>query len=96
MTRKDLSKLMLRAWEMFRTTGKAFAVCLAKAWALYRLTKRMRSGIVVFCYEKADGTLRRAKVLCRVLRRLSKDRGQNPLKPFVTTTLRPEDFGRSE
>lgn len=61
MTRKDLSKLMLRAWEMFRTTGKAFAVCLAKAWALYRLTKRMRTGVVAFCYEKADGTLRRAK-----------------------------------
>ena len=61
MTRKDLSKLMLRAWEMFRTTGKAFAVCLAKAWALYRLTKRMRAGVITFCYEKSDGTMWLAK-----------------------------------
>lgn len=60
MTRKDLSKLMLRAWEMFRTTGKAFAVCLAKAWALWRLTRQMRAGVVRFAYEKADGSLRKA------------------------------------
>ena len=60
MTRKDLSKLMLRAWGMFRTTGKAFAVCLAKAWALYRLAIRMRAGVVRFAYEKADGSLRKA------------------------------------
>lgn len=51
---------MRRAWTLFRSTGKAFAVCLSKAWALYRLTKRMRAGIVRFAYEKADGTLRKA------------------------------------
>lgn len=96
MTRKDLSKLMLRAWEMFRTTGKAFAVCLAKAWALYRLTNRMRTGVVAFCYEKADGTLRRAKGTLQGVASLVKGSGQNPLKPFVTSTLRPEDFGHSD
>ena len=51
---------MRRAWHLFRSTGKAFAVCLSKAWQLYRLTKRMRAGVVRFAYEKADGTLRKA------------------------------------
>ena len=48
------------AWRLFRLTGKAFAVCLSRAWALYRLTKRMRAGVVRFAYEKADGSLRKA------------------------------------
>lgn len=52
--------IMRRAWQIARATGKAFAVALSKAWALYRLTKRMRAGVVRFAYEKTDGTLRRA------------------------------------
>lgn len=60
MRRTDLSNIMRRAWQICRTTGKAFAVCLSRAWALYRLTKRMRAGVVRFAYEKADGTLRKA------------------------------------
>lgn len=51
---------MRRAWQIVRATGKAFAVALSKAWALYRLTKQMRAGVVRFAYEKANGTLRRA------------------------------------
>ena len=44
-----------------RTTGKAFAVCLSKAWALYRLSKKMTTQReVAFTYEKKDGTLRKA------------------------------------
>ena len=49
---------MRRAWTIARTTGKAFNICLVKAWSLYRLTQRMRAGVVRFAYEKADGTLR--------------------------------------
>ena len=60
MKRTDLSIIMRRAWQIARSTGKAFAVCLSKAWALYRLTKQMRGGVVRFAYEKADGTLRKA------------------------------------
>ncbi len=60
MTRRDLQTIMRRSWQICRTTGKAFAVCLSRAWALYRLTKRMRAGVVRFAYEKADGTLRKA------------------------------------
>ena len=60
MKRQELSKIMRRAWVIARTTGKAFAVALAKSWQLYRLSKLMQSGAVRFAYEKADGTLRRA------------------------------------
>ena len=52
--------IMRRAWVIARTTGKAFAVALAKSWQLYRLVKQMQAGVVRFSYEKADGTLRRA------------------------------------
>ena len=61
MKKYDLSNIMRRAWELFRTTGKSFSVCLVRAWALYRLTKRMRTGVVSFCYEKANGDTRKAK-----------------------------------
>ena len=60
MKKQDLSTIMRRAWHIARATGKAFAVCLSKAWQLYRLTKRMRAGVVRFAYEKADGSLRKA------------------------------------
>lgn len=56
----DLSTIMRRAWAIARATGKAFAVALSKSWQLYRLTQRLRAGVVRFAYEKADGTLRRA------------------------------------
>lgn len=52
---------MLRAWALYRETKKSFAVCLSKAWALYRMIKKMREGVVEFAFEKADGTLRRAR-----------------------------------
>ena len=58
MKKHDLSTIMRRAWVIARTTGKAFAVALAKSWQLYRLVKQLRAGIVRFAYEKTDGTLR--------------------------------------
>ena len=60
MKRNDLQTIMRRAWTIARATGKAFSICLVKAWSFYRLTQRMRAGVVRFAYEKADGTLRRA------------------------------------
>lgn len=52
--------IMRRAWAIARSTGKMFPVCLSKAWAIYRLVRAMRAGIVSFAYEKADGSMRRA------------------------------------
>lgn len=55
------SKVFKRAYEIKKNTKKAFAVCLSKAWALYRLTKRLHTKEeVCFTYEKKDGSLRRA------------------------------------
>ena len=55
------TKVFKRAHEIKKVTGKSFAVCLSKAWAVYRLTKKMLSGITEFTFEKKDGSLRRAK-----------------------------------
>ncbi len=54
------TKVFKRAYQIMHSTGKAFAVCLSKAWALYRLAKALRTKDVCFTYEKKDGSLRRA------------------------------------
>lgn len=55
------SQVFLRAYEIMSNTGKSFAVCLSKAWQLYRLSKEMKTkDEVCFTSEKKDGTLRRA------------------------------------
>ncbi|MEA1848961.1 SH3 beta-barrel fold-containing protein [Chryseobacterium sp. MHB01] len=55
-----LSTIMKNAWKFFRTTGESFAECLKKAWNLYRLVERMKSGIVKFYFQKVDGSIREA------------------------------------
>ena len=47
-------KVFCMAYELMKATGKAFAVCLSRAWALYRLTKQMHKGIVSFAYTLKD------------------------------------------
>lgn len=69
------SKVFNYAHEIMRATGKVFAVCLSKAWAIYRLSKRMKNEVVTFCYEKADGTLRKAKGTLRDTQSLVKGTG---------------------
>ena len=64
------------AHELIRTTGKAFAVCLAKAWALYRLRKRMATGTVKIAFEKADGSLRIAYATLKDTAKLIKGTGK--------------------
>ena len=55
------SQVFKRAYEIAKATGKAFAVCLSKAWQLYQLSKQMKSSIITFYFEKKDGTLRKAQ-----------------------------------
>ena len=76
------SKVFSWAYEIARVTGKQFAVCLAKAWALYRLKKAMKQGIVSFAYEKADGTLRKAKGTLKEVRKLIKGTGKDKVNAF--------------
>lgn len=68
------------SYKALNTTSKAFAVCLSRAWALYRLTKQMHRGIVTFAYEKADGSLRRAKGTLKDVQSLIKGTGSENYK----------------
>lgn len=80
MRKSDLRNIMLRAWEMYRTTGKAFAVCLSRSWVIFRLIQRMRSSVVQFSYEKIDGTLRKAKGTLKDVTALVKGTGKETPK----------------
>lgn len=51
---------MRYAWQLRRTTGQMWRICMIKAWQLYRLAKAMREGVVKFYYQKADGSIRKA------------------------------------
>ena len=74
------TKVFKQAHELMRATGKAFAVCLSKSWALYSLNKRMRREIVTFAYEKADGSLRKAKGTLQDVQNLIKGTGPENYK----------------
>lgn len=54
-------KVMKYAHQLATNTGKSWRFCMIKAWELYRLSKKMREGIVKFAYEKKDGTIRVAE-----------------------------------
>lgn len=69
------SKVFRQAYEMMKATDKIFAICLAKAWAIYRLYKRMKKETVSFAYEKAVGSLRKAKGALRDVSNLIKGAG---------------------
>jgi len=57
---QNLSSIMKNAWQMFKTTGKAFAECLKKAWLLFKLRVKMQSQIVEFYYQKLNNETRQA------------------------------------
>lgn len=73
-------KVFCMAYELMKATGKAFSVSLSRAWALYRLTKQMHKGVVAFAYEKADGTLRKAKGTLKDVQNLIKGTGSENYK----------------
>lgn len=73
-------KVFCMAYELMKATGKAFSVCLSRAWALYRLTRQMHNGIVAFAYEKADGSLRKAKGTLKDVQSLIKGTGTENYK----------------
>ena len=72
-----------RAYEIMRATGKAFAVCLSKAWQLYRLAKDLRTNDeVAFTYEKKDGSLRKAYGTLKGVDQFVKGNGTQSPKVF--------------
>lgn len=54
------TKVFNRAYQIKSNTNCSFADALRKAWALYRLAKRMNVEEVSFTYMKVDGSLRKA------------------------------------
>lgn len=74
------TQVFRRAYELAWSTGKCFSVCLTKAWALYRLIKAMKSGVVSFAYEKADGSLRKAKGTLKDIQSFIKGAGKESFK----------------
>lgn len=54
-------KVMKYAHQLWKATGKNWKYCMLKAWELYRLAEKMKTGIVRFTYEKVDGSIRYAE-----------------------------------
>lgn len=73
-------KVFRMAYELMNATGKVFAVCLSRAWALYRLTRQMHKGVVTFAYEKSDGSLRKAKGTLKDVQNFIKGTGAENFK----------------
>lgn len=78
-------RVMKYAWQLWRATGKAWQLCMIKAWELYRLAKRMRQGVVPFYYRKADGSIRRAMGTLRNLPAGATLNGKRLTKPSYRT-----------
>lgn len=82
MERTYRKELFKQAQEIQRATGKSFAVSLAKAWQLHRFAEMLRKGTVVFSFEKADGSVRRAKGTLKGVDHFIKGTGKNNYKTF--------------
>lgn len=77
------SKVFKRAYAIMKATDKTFAVCLSKAWALYRLTNKMRTkDEVCFTYEKKDGSLRKAFGTLKNISQFIKGTGKTSIGVF--------------
>ncbi|MCC8173282.1 MAG: SH3 beta-barrel fold-containing protein [Odoribacter sp.] len=70
------TKVFNQAYEVHRNTGEAFGKCLAKAWDIYRLEKKMNEGIVDFSYIKTDGSFRKAKGTLKEVKKFVKGEGR--------------------
>jgi uncharacterized protein with HEPN domain len=76
----EKSKLFSTAWELVKITSKSFSVCLAKAWNLFRLRKKLQTNDKVkFSFEKVDGTLRVANGTLKNVSDLVKGTGKEVL-----------------
>lgn len=58
--RNELSELMKKAWQLVKVYGFTMAEAMRQSWALLKLKKAMRKGVVKFLYTKLDGTVRTA------------------------------------
>ena len=59
-TKKFLQKVMRQAWMLVRTYGFTMSEAMKQSWAIAKLRKAMKKGIVKFLFTKQDGTIRTA------------------------------------
>lgn len=58
--RESMRVMMIQSWQFVRRYGLTMAQAMRKAWAILKLKKEMRKGIVKFAYEKVSGEIRTA------------------------------------
>ncbi len=86
------SKVFKRAHEIMKSTGKNFAVCLSKAWAVYRLAKKLTKGAVKFSFEKKDGSLKTAIGTLKSIERHIKGTGAENNKTLAYWDIQANAF----
>ena len=79
------TEVFLRAYRL-TLTGRTFSESLKQSWAIYRLQKQMKTGIVEFRFRKVDGTLRQAfgTLMENVINPLIKGTGKKHSPTLVT------------
>lgn len=90
---KFRSKVFKRAHQIRQATGKTFAVCLAKAWNVYRLAKRMRKEAVKFSFEKVDGSLKTVTATLKAIESKIKGTGTPNYKTLAYYDVEADRFG---
>lgn len=70
--------VMQRAYHLLRTTSKDWAVCLKKAWVLFRLNRAMTEKEITFYFEKKDGSARKATGVLNASYERKTDKDPNP------------------
>ena len=59
-TKEFLKRVMSTAWMLVRKYGFTMSEALRQSWAVMKLRRAMKGGIVKFLYTKLDGTVRTA------------------------------------
>ena len=58
--KNSMREVMKNAHRFFKVTGESFSECLKRAWAVYKLSKAMKTKTVQFFYQKVSGEIRQA------------------------------------
>ena len=59
-TKELLQKVMRQAWMLVKTYGFSMSEAMKQSWAVAKLRKAMRNGVVKFLFTKQDGSVRTA------------------------------------
>ena len=58
--KSQMKEVMQNAWRFFKVTGESFSECIKRSWAVYRLTKEMKTKTVQKKKKKVSGEIRQA------------------------------------